>query len=251
MVYVTGDCHADYRRFGSKTFRDAKTMSRNDTMIILGDFGLWHDTPEERYWLDWLNDRPFTTVWVDGNHENYDRLDSDEFQICDFHGGKAHKIRDNIYHLMRGHIFEFDGKTFWAFGGAQSHDISDGILDRDNYKDDESFKRAVARFRMRNKMFRINHRSWWEQELPSEEEMAFGIKTLAEHGNKVDYIISHCCPQEIATFMGFRTPDKETMYFNEIAHSVQFDDWWFGHYHQDSEIFGKFHCRYWRIERII
>ena len=100
---------------------------------MCGDFGIWHDNAEERYWLKWLNNKPFTTVFVDGNHENFDRLYSDEFPIVDFHGGKAHKIRDNIYHLMRGYVFEFDGKRFFCLGGASSHDISDGILDRADF----------------------------------------------------------------------------------------------------------------------
>ena len=99
-VWVTGDCHGDYTKFNEDNFRQSRELTKNDTVIICGDFGLWHDTPEERESLEWLNGRPFTTVFVDGNHTNFSRLYSDEFEIVDFHGGKAHKIRDSIYHLM-------------------------------------------------------------------------------------------------------------------------------------------------------
>ena len=43
-----------------------------------------------------------------------------------------------------------------------------------------------------DKMFRINHKSWWKEELPSEEEMEEGIKNLKSHDQKVDYIVTHC-----------------------------------------------------------
>lgn len=252
MVYVTGDCHADFRKFATKLFPDQKEMTKDDTVIVCGDFGgVWSKSSEEDWWLNWLNKKPFTTVFVDGNHENFDRLYSDEFKVVDFHGGKAHKIRSKIYHLMRGYVFEFDGKKFWAFGGALSHDIKDGILDRDNYPDNESFMKDVQLYCMFNKRFRINHVSWWKEELPSKEEMDFGLKTLEENNNTVDFIITHCCPQEIATANGFYKADIETSYFDEIARKVKFDKWFFGHYHDERQTYGKFVMLYDKIERIV
>ena len=38
--------------------------------------------------LDELDRRSFTTLFIPGNHENYARLMSDEFQTADWHGGK-------------------------------------------------------------------------------------------------------------------------------------------------------------------
>lgn len=70
MIYVTGDCHGGFQRFGSQYFPQQKEMSRDDYMIICGDFGgLWDGSQEENYWLDWLEDKPFTTAFVCGNHE--------------------------------------------------------------------------------------------------------------------------------------------------------------------------------------
>ena len=75
MIFVTGDTHGNFQRFGSKYFPEQKEMSRSDYVIICGDFGgVWSDTPNERYWLDWLEDKPFTTLFVDGNHENFSLL---------------------------------------------------------------------------------------------------------------------------------------------------------------------------------
>ena len=47
-------------------------------------------------------------------------------------GGKVRKIRPHVMHLMRGQAFELQGCTFFAMGGAQSHDIANGILDMDS-----------------------------------------------------------------------------------------------------------------------
>lgn len=251
MVFVTGDCHGEFHKFSAKVFREQKQMSVNDTVIVCGDFGLWHDDKEEQYWLDWLDGKPFTTVFVDGNHENFDRLSGGEFPVVDFHGGKAHRIRSRVFHLMRGHIFDFDGKKFFAFGGARSHDISDGILDRRDFDSDKSLLCAVKTMREQGKFFRVNHVSWWEQEIPSEDELAFGLQNLIRHGNKVDYIISHCCPQEVASMLGAHSPDRLTTWFNMVAHTVSFSRWYFGHYHDERVIMSRFVLLYDRIERVV
>ena len=251
MVYVTGDCHADFRKFSTDRFPDQKEMTRDDTVIVCGDFGIWDNSNEEKYWLKWLNEKPFTTVFVDGNHENFDRLYGTEFQTVDFHGGRAHKIRPHIFHLMRGYMFTFDGKKFWCFGGASSHDISDGILDADDFETPQAFYAAIKQGYKYNKQFRINHISWWEQELPSQEEMDFGMKTLEENGFETDFVISHCCPQDVASTLGFHGADRLTMYFNEVASRTKFNRWYFGHYHGEESVWGKFILHYDRIERIV
>lgn len=238
MIYVTGDCHAEFRKFSTENFPEQKEMTRDDYVIVCGDFGIWHDTPEEEYWLDWLSKKPFTLLFVDGNHENFDRLYGDEFPVVEFHGGQAHQIRENVFHLMRGYVFELCGKKFFAFGGASSHDIDDGILDEDDFDDYQAFRSTINRWYNSGKMFRINHISWWKQELPTEEEMQFGLKTLEENENKVDFIISHCCPQQVASLFsrGCYKPDDLTRYFNVVADTVDFSRWFFGHYHNNQVV---------------
>ena len=54
-----------------------------------------------------------------------------EYPLEEWHGGKVrHIIRDKVILLERGQVFEIEGKSFFAFGGASSHDIQGGILDR-------------------------------------------------------------------------------------------------------------------------
>ena len=254
MVYITGDTHAVFTRFGTKVFPEQKEMTRDDFVIICGDFGgIWYDNAYEQYWLKWLSEKPFTILYVDGNHENFDRLYSDEFEVVDFHGGKAHKIRENIYHLMRGYVFDLCGKKFFAFGGASSHDIDDGILDRKDFQSDRELVDEYNRRTRRGEMLRINHISWWKEEMPSQEEMDFGLKTLEKHGNKVDFIVSHCCPQEIASIFshGSYKPDQLTSYFNVVANTVDFSKWFFGHYHNNAQVLSKFIMLYEQIVRVV
>lgn len=256
MLYITGDTHADFRRFSTDNFPEQKDMTRDDAVIILGDFGgIWDvekSSKRELYWLDWLESKPFTLCYVDGNHENFDRYYEGEFPIVDFHGGKAHKIRENIYHLMRGYIFDFEGKKFFAFGGASSHDIDDGILDPCNYESNEDFIKVYRLWEKRNKMFRVNHLSWWKEELPSQEEMDFGEETLRNVNYEVDYVISHCLPQDIAFAAGYRGVDCLTMYFNKLLQNgLKFTSWWCGHYHREDRIMGKFNILYEHIVRLL
>ena len=143
MVYVTGDCHGNFQRFGMKYLPGQKVMDRDDYIIVCGDFGFWSDTPEEEYWLDWLEKKPFTILWADGNHENFARLN--ELPVHEWHGGKVHFIRPHVIHLMRGQMYNIEGHTFFTMGGAQSHDIEDGILDPEAADFKETLQRRVIR----------------------------------------------------------------------------------------------------------
>ena len=128
MICITGDTHGGFQRFGNKYFPQQREMSRDDYMIISGDFGgLWDGSAEENYWLNWLEDKPWTTLWVDGNHENFDMLK--RLPVEEWKNGRVQRIRPHILRLLRGQACEIDGLTFFTMGGASSHDIQDGILD--------------------------------------------------------------------------------------------------------------------------
>ena len=253
MIYITGDTHAEYSRFNTKNFPEQQTMTRDDYVIVCGDFGgVWYDNATERYWLNWLAEKNFTLLYVDGNHENFDRLNSVEFETVDFHGGKAHKIRDNIFHLMRGHVFNLHGKKFFAFGGASSHDIQDGILDPANYA---SMHDCVQNYRVRTKcgqMLRINHLSWWKEELPNEEEMERGKSALLACGNKVDYVISHSLPQNVCGYMGYFQGDAITEYFDHLVeYGLRFKEWHCGHFHREQKLLNKYQIHYQNITKLM
>lgn len=179
-VYVTGGIHGKPVRLSKDNFYEQKDFSSikdENIVIILGDFGLvWNrdnESKQEKYWLNWLNQKSFTTVFVDGNHENHKRLAT--YPIKQWHGGKVHEIRPNVLHLMRGEIFTIEDKRFFAFGGASSHDIQDGILD---YNDKNWREKAKELDKQGKYMYRIKDLSWWKEELPTDEEMQHGLDVL-------------------------------------------------------------------------
>lgn len=236
MIYITGDCHQDFERFNLDVFPEQKEMTKDDCVIICGDFGgVWNRNEEssrEAKLMDWLENRPFTTLFVDGNHENFDRLYA--YPVEKWHGGKVHKIRPSVIHLMRGQVFEIDGKSIFAFGGASSHDIAGGILE----PDDPDFKKKKKKLDQGWYPYRVNHVSWWKQELPSEEEMQEGIENLAAHDNKVDFIVTHCCASSTQNLLGgglYKT-DILTEYHEKIRQNTSFKKWFFGHYHDNRNV---------------
>ena len=102
MIYITRDTHipTDVGKLSSKRFPEQKNFTKNDYVIICGDFGgVWDESNEEKYWIKWLNKKSFTTIFIDGNHENFDLLKS--FPTIDFYGAAAHKISDSIFRFWR------------------------------------------------------------------------------------------------------------------------------------------------------
>ncbi|MEE1219090.1 MAG: metallophosphoesterase [Ruminococcus sp.] len=258
MIFVTGDCHGEFSKLSYKSFPEQKEMTKDDFVIICGDFGAVWDyngqNSSERYWLKWLNERNFITVFVDGNHENYDRLNND-YPIVDFHGGKAHKINDSVFHLLRGEIFDFQGLRFLAFGGAASHDISYGVLNKEDFKSEKHFKEKCRILRKRRQNFRINRVNWWEEELPSELEIQNCENNLAKCNYKVDYVIAHSAPQSIVSNIQRESsgPDeinKLTAYFDDLCCRLKFNNWFFGHYHDNRKFMSKYVLLYEQVIRI-
>lgn len=240
MIYITGDTHSDFSRFTEENFPIQSEMTKDDYIIICGDFGgVWtfeEESKREKEALDWLNNKNFTTLFVDGNHENYTRLYN--YPIEEWKGGKVHEIRDSVLHLMRGEIFDIDNKKIFAFGGARSHDIQDGILNLDE-------EERIYEYRKRGAYFRIRDFSWWDLELPIEEEIQNGISNLEKVNYKVDYVISHCCPTSIQALINSTYKrDILTDYLQQISEKCTFKRWYFGHYHDYKQVNSQFTLLY-------
>ncbi|HJJ06079.1 MAG TPA: metallophosphoesterase [Clostridiaceae bacterium] len=243
MIYITGDTHSDFSRFTEENFPIQAEMTKDDYVIICGDFGgVWtfeEESRREKEALDWLDNKSFTTLFVDGNHENYARLYN--YPVEEWHCGKVHKIRNSVLHLMRGEIFDIDNKKIFAFGGARSHDIQDGILNLDE-------EEKIYNYRKRGAYFRIRDFSWWDLELPTNQEMENGIKNLEKVNYKVDYIISHCCPTSIQALINpIYKRDILTDYLQQISEKCTFKRWYFGHYHDYKQVNSQFTLLYENI----
>lgn len=239
MIYITGDCHCKYKKFNTKNFTEQKELHENDYVIVCGDFGFWDNSKEQQYWNKWFENKPYTTLFCDGNHENFDLLN--EYKVETWNGGKVHKINSRLIHLMRGQVYELNGVKLFSFGGANSHDISDGIIEIDA---NGKWKEQVKRRNNLGLMQRVNHLEWWKEEMPSQSEFEEALVNLEEHKNRVDIIISHCGPSSV---IEAHEIDKCTDYLEEIKKRVEFKKWYFGHYHMDKDIDKKFKTVYEQI----
>lgn len=203
-IGITGDTHGD---LNFKKIFQAKKLGI-DTLIICGDFGyIWRGNEKEQKQLKYLNKIGVKILWCDGNHENFDVLNS--YPITEMYGGKVHVVDENIIHLMRGEIYNIDNKSFFVFGGANSTD----------------------------KERRIEGKSWWKDEMPSSSERGYGLYNLNAHDNKVDYIITHTCyPSALIKVGGDYRVDELSDYFNQVRVTVDYGYWYFGHMHNDYRI---------------
>jgi len=229
MIYLTGDTHIpiDIKKLNTSNFPQQKDMTRDDYVIVLGDFGLfWHKDKTFYHWRNWLEEKPFTLLWIDGNHENHEWIN--RLPVSTWHGGKVHKTSDNIIHLIRGNHYEIDGLHFFAAGGAQSYD----------------------------RLMRIQGESWWKEELWSYQEQNYAFNVLQELKDKnikIDYILSHTCPKQLIQIMFDIDPNEDfdptTKILDEILTYIGFDNfeqWYFGHWHQDKT-YSKFQCLYNKV----
>ena len=220
-IYITGDIHGDIDL--GKLKREGFAAQEGDYVIICGDFGaVWDDSKEDKNLQEWYNSQPWTTLFCDGNHENFELLS--KYPVEEWNGGKVHRIGPKILHLMRGQVFTIEGKKFFVMGGAQSHDIA----------------------------LRIPGKDWWAEEIPSFREMDEGLTNLDKVGYKVDYVITHSAPTMVLTSINpTYKPDAVIRYLGFVRQIVKFRWHYFGHYHIDKDFLNyKATCLYNNIIEI-
>ena len=250
QIWVTGDIHSRIERFTTESFPEQKEMDKTDVVEVLGDFGLVWEREEskvEKYWLDWLQEKPFTTIATLGNHENYDRIE--KLPVEERFGAPVWVLRPDVLLLQSGYVYTINGKKIWNFNGARSHDTRNGILDSDdpNWK-----KQAKALERSGRTLYRVKGVSWWKQEIEQNPEVyERGIAELEKNDWRVNYIFTHCTSQGNASMLGFYEQDDLTKYFEYIHSRVSFDAWYFGHYHENKTVLPHEYCLYEQIERIV
>ena len=141
-------------------------------------------------------------------------------------------------HLMRGEIYSIDNKSVFVMGGASSHDIQNGVLD----KNAPGYAKECYRLRIEGKFFRVKNENWWEKELPDENEIDRAWQKLCDQGKKVDYIITHCAPTFIQRKIGRKLhndtykPDRLTDFLERVYKECEFKEWYCGHYHHNMRI---------------
>ena len=230
MIYITGDTHGEQARFAPGSMPRESKWTDKDYLIICGDFQyIYRNTAGERRFLDELEKKPYTICFCDGNHENFPAIFS--YPEEEWNGGRIHRIRRNIIHLIRGQVYTIDGKKIFVMGGAYS---------RDRY-------------------VRRENESWWNEELPVGPEYNEAAANLEKHNFCVDLIITHTAPTEIVRAMGYNPNEPTTDGQNDleltgflewVAHKTEFQHWYFGHFHQEVTIWEKYTSVWFRTYKV-
>ena len=215
MILVTGDCHGE-DCWNKANIPIINELGENDYVIVCGDFGyIFRGSEAEKRYLDKLERLKFNILFVDGNHENFPLIFL--YPEEEWNGGRIHRIRKNVIHLMRGQVFNIDGKKIFTMGGAYSID----------------------------KPYRQEGISWWPQEMPSKEEYDEAHNNLELADYEVDYIITHAAPEDtMSIFHPFHSEERELNFFLEwVRENVNYRHWYFGHLHED--------CDLWRHQTVL
>lgn len=250
-TFITGDYHGgiDGAKLRPQMFTQGQALTREDFVLICGDFGMpWTGSNDETAQLDWLEAQPWTTLFVDGNHECFPYLD--DLPQETWHGGRVQRLDrwPHIVRLGRGQVFELpcgqaDGQAgtcsaarVFTMGGATSVD----------------------------RAWRVAGESWFAEELPAPAEYAQARSNLARVNWQVDYVVSHTCatgllPRALYPDAGWQHPDPDelTDFFAELEcggggqsleHAacgreegrehppLAYRRWYFGHFHRDRDI---------------
>lgn len=208
MICVTGDLHGDIARLKHKTI---KRLKRGDSLIVCGDFGfLWDNSAEEQKTLAKLGKLKFNILFVEGTHDNMDLIAA--CPTVEKFGGKMRHVGGNIYNLMRGELYEIEGKRVFSMGGGESHDAD----------------------------IRVPGLTWWPSESPTRAECEYALKKLEEAGGKVDIIVTHEASRSMRSFLDMTldadgyTPLND--YFDTLEQKAEYRCWFFGAYHIDKKI---------------
>jgi len=232
-LFTTGDLHGEIsiQRLSRRNWPKGHNLTVDDCLIIMGDFGLLFypvQTKSEKFWLNYLACRRWTTLFVDGNHDNPTLLN--DLPREEKFGGIVGKVSDRVYHLRRGEVYNIQDKKILAFGGAMS---SDKLQRREGY-------------------------DWWPEEVPNYADMENCLTNLEKNQNKVDFIVAHTCPSRLVTELAqtkstnlrFIDEDPTTKMLEHIVSICSFESFYCGHWHID-ERFDKYRFLYNDILQIV
>ena len=202
MLYITGDTHGNQLKWLEQIH---PALSPGDGVIVAGDFGygFWSGPlGSEDAFYDWLAAQPYAVFFIDGNHENFDRLLA--LPVEPWRGGRIQRIRPNVIHLMRGEVYLIEGRTVFTFGGGHSADF---------------WRRKPGT-------------SWWPQEMPEPEEYRRASESLRRVHGRVDYIVTHAAPLETGYYLSalhpgnIRPPRPEelplTSFLEDVRHVTDY-----------------------------
>ena len=112
---------------------------------------------------------------------------------------------------MRGQCFTIGGVRFFTMGGAYSTD----------------------------RLLRLEHVSWWREELPSRAEYETAVQTLRAQDFSADFILTHTLPASAVPLLGLRPEPQEAAlsgFLERVYRRASFRMWFAGHFHVNRRL---------------
>lgn len=214
MIYITGDTHGDIEIFSERRLGHLK---KGDTLIVTGDFGfIWDNSKEEIKNLKKLSKKKFDILFVEGAHENFDRLK--EFEEVTLHEGKARKILDNVYCLERGELYLIEGRTVFALGGGlpPEADVTEP-----------------------------------SPSLPTDEELEYAVVNIQEQHRHLDLIITHEAPASVKRLIDRNAAINDlNIFLDTVMHNTRYGKWYFGSLHEDRALSENLICVFEEVHKL-
>ena len=224
---IAGDTHADFSRF--KDY--ATDPNTHYNIIILGDAGVnyWLGKRDRLLKQSIVNDFPNITFYlVRGNHEaRPESLKTGRRQYNSLIQGEV-IVEDeypNIYYLLDGETYWFNGLKALVIGGA--------------YSVDKEYRQMM-------------HWQWFSDEQLDATEREEITKRC--EGQSWDMVLSHTCPftmQPRHLFLSMvdqsKVDNSMELWLDDLRTKINYSHWWWGHYHGDWNYDDKHHMLFTNI----
>lgn len=217
MVYYTGDTHGKIFKI-TNALRNS-FVTTDDIIVILGDagFNYYGDSHGDRRTKSKLNKTGITVFCIHGNHEMRPET-IPTYTTKQWNGGTVYYEKEypNILFAKDAEIYDLDGKSSIAIGGAYSVD---------------------KHYRIRNGW------NWFADEQPSDETKARVEEVLEGCSWNIDQVLSHTCPFKYIPTEAFlpavNQADVDTSterWLDSIEDRLTYKRWLCGHWHIDKPI---------------
>jgi hypothetical protein len=259
MIYLCGDTHGthDSAKVSPRLWPEGQGLTRDDFLIVLGDFGVWrdYDFDADGFVARW-EACPWTTLFIDGNHENFDVLEALPTE-CRWGGEVGVDPRcPHVVHLRRGNVYDLplgEGEPDAEKPGEAPAPATVGASAEAPEPTPAPAPATMRVFVMGgadsiDKAWRTEGENWWPQEMPSAQDYARAEANLEAANWQVDYVLTHDVPLRYKTRalgwdarLGFRDPGRDALveFLNDVDVRLDADRlrlWYAGHYHRDAAL---------------
>ena len=221
MIYITGDMHGNINQM--RQVMDKINCTPNNTLIILGDFGAnYYFDKKDDIFKNAISEYNINIFAIRGNHDGNPIYIKDVKQKEKYNNiGYIEEKYPNIFYAINGNIYNIEKNEFLVLGGAYSVD---------------KFYRLSMGYK------------WFSDEQMTIEERENFLNNIPK---KVQNILTHTCPySNIPKHLFLSNIDQTTVdnnmekFLDEVKNKIEYDNWFFGHYHANEEIEQKMYMLY-------